>query len=86
VNFDHYFGPGKREYDFSGLVRPLQNCVRTYAERTSDGRYEVFVVQSEAMTPPDARVYITLVPRSAQDAAVEVESMIKAAKLLAGKS
>lgn len=86
MNFDHYFGPGKREYDFSGLSRPLQNCVRTYAERTSDGRYEVFVVQDETSLGLDTVIYITLVARSAQDAAVEVEGMIKAAKLLAGKS
>ena len=86
MNFDHYFGPMTREYDFSGLSKPLHECARTYAERTSDGRYKVFVVQSEAVTPPDVTVYTTLVARSAQDAAVEVGGMIEAAKLLAGKS
>jgi len=86
MNFDHYFGPEKREYDFSQLTKPLCECVRVYAGRTQDGRYEVIVVQDEAMTPSDITVYITLVARSAQDAAVEVEGMIKAARLLAGKS
>lgn len=86
MNFDHYFGPGKREYDFSGLSKPLHECIRTYAERTSDGRYKVLVVQDNALTTLDITVYTTLVARSARDAAVEVEDMIKAAKLLAGKS
>jgi hypothetical protein len=86
MNFDHYFGPMTREYDFSGLSRPLQNCVRTYASRTSDGRYEVLVVQDETSLGLDTVIYITSVARSAQNAAVEVEGMIKAAKLLAGKS
>lgn len=86
MNFDHYFGPGKREYDFSGLSKPLHECIRTYAERMSDGRYKVLVVQDELRDHHDVTVYVTLVARSAQDAAVEVEGMIKAAKLLAGKS
>lgn len=85
MNFDHYFGPEKREYDFSGLTKPLCECVRAYAARTQDGRYEVLVVQDEGLTPPDITVYATLVARSARDAAIELEGMIKAAKLLAGK-
>ena len=85
MNFDHYFGPEKREYDFSGLTKPLCECVRTYASRTSDGRYKVIMVQDEADVSHDTVVYITLVARSARDAAIEVEGMIKAAKLLAGK-
>lgn len=85
MNFDHYFGPMTREYDFSGLTKPLCECVRTYASRTSDGRYEVLVVQDETSLGLDTMIYTTLIPRSAQDAAVEVEGMIKAAKLLAGK-
>ena len=86
MNFDHYFGPEKREYDFSGLSRPLHECVRAYAGRLQDGHFEVFVVQDEGLTPPDITVYTTLVVRAARDAAEEVEGMIKAAKLLAGKS
>jgi hypothetical protein len=85
VNFDHYFGPEKREYDFSGLTKPLCECVHTYAARTRDGRYEVLVVQDETSLGLDTVIYITSVARSALDAAVEVEGMIKAAKLLAGK-
>jgi hypothetical protein len=85
MNFDHYFGPMTREYDFSGLLRPLHECTRTYAKRTSDGRYKVFVVQDEMRIHHDITVYITSVARSARDAAIEVEGMIKAAKLLAGK-
>lgn len=86
MNFDHYFGPEKREYDFSGLTRPLHECSRAYVERTSDGRYNVFVVQDETSLGLDIVVYTTLVARSAQDAAEEVGVMIAAAKLLAGKS
>ena len=85
MNFDHYFGPEKREYDFSGLTKPLHECVRAYVGRVQDGRFEVLVVQDEGLTPPDITVYTTLVVRAARDAAEEVEGMIKAAKLLAGK-
>ena len=86
MNFDHYFGPEKREYDFSKLTKPLHDCVRTFASKDSDGRYKVIVVQDEADVSHDVVIYITLVARSARGAAVEVEDMIKAAKLLAGKS
>jgi len=85
MNFDHYFGPMTREYDFSGLTKPLHECVRVYVGRTQDGRYEVLVVQDETSLGLDTVVYITSVVRSAQDAAVEVEGMIKAARLLASK-
>ena len=73
MNFDHYFGPMTRKYDFSRLTKPLCECVRTYAARTQDGRYEVLVVQDETSLGLDTVIYITSVARSAQDAAVEVE-------------
>lgn len=72
-----------RVYDFSQLTRKLRTCTRAYTSPTKDGRFKVYVVQDEGMTPPDAEVYITGDVRDARDAAIEVSGMITAARLLA---
>ena len=74
-----------REYDFSSLVRPLHACTRTYVANRN-GTYEVLVVQSEGVSPPDAIVYASNNVYDAREAAAEVGSMIVAAQMLAGRT
>lgn len=72
-----------RVYDFSQLTRKLRTCTRAYTCPTKDGRFKVYVVQDEMMTPPDAEVYVAGDVNDARDAAIEVSGMITAARLLA---
>ena len=73
-----------REYNFSSLVRPLHACTRTYVANRN-GAYEVFVVQSEDVSPPDAIVSVSNNVYDAREAAAEVGSIIVAAQMMAGK-
>lgn len=73
-----------RNYDFSGLTKPLSQCHRAYAARRVDGAVEIWVVQDEALTPPDACVFRTDSKYEAREAAAEIGAMIDAARTLAG--